>query len=149
MPELSEKSYDIARFYREHQLYYDYALREMRNGHKINHWIWFVFPQLRFLGSSSNSQYYGMEGKEEARQYYDDGYLGACLREISAVLLECRSDNPVEVMGSHIDADKLRSSMTLFYEATGDEVFSRVLDKFYGGKGDEATLAYLKSCDKN
>lgn len=141
------KKYDIERFYREHRLYYDFALREMQNGRKVNHWIWFIFPQLKIFGNSFNSQYYGMQDAEEARQYYEDEYLGGSLREITVALLGCKSDNPVEVMGGHTDAKKLRSSMTLFYEATGNELFMHVLEKFYGGKKDSATVSYLKKRD--
>ncbi len=148
---MSDRNYNIDRFYREHRLYYDTALREMKNGRKVNHWIWFIFPQLRFLGRSHNARFYGMEDKQEARLYYEDEYLGRCLREITYALLECKSDDPVVVMGGNgsgnIDAKKLQSSMTLFYEATGDELFAYVLDKFYDGKKDEETVSYLKNHD--
>ena len=138
----AEDKYNIKRFYSPHKEFYYTALREMKNGHKINHWIWYIFPQLKCLGQSSKSTYYGMENAEEARQYYNDAYLGPCLKEITAALLSCKSSNPIEVM-DYPDNLKLQSSMTLFYEATGDKLFSDVLDKFYGGKRDEATLAYL------
>ncbi len=142
---MSERKYDIERFYGEHRLCYEMALREIKNGQKINHWIWFIFPQLKNLGYSPNAQLYGMQSKEEARQYYEDEYLGRSLKEITAALLECKSDDPVEVMNGSTDAKKLRSSMTLFYEATGDKIFSDVLDKFYGGKRDGRTLSYLEN----
>ncbi len=133
----------IERFYCEHKLNYETALSEIRNGRKVSHWIWFIFPQLRVLGTSTKSDYYGIKNAEEARQYYNDAYLGEKLKEICRALLECESDNPLEVMG-YPDNLKLCSSMTLFYLATGDELFERVLDKFYGGKIDRKTESYIE-----
>ena len=139
-----EKKYDIERFYSAHKEFYYIALREMKNGYKINHWIWFIFPQLRILAHSEKATYYGIENADEARQYYEDPYLGESLREITAALLSCKSDDPVQVM-DYPDNLKLQASMTLFYEATGDSLFSDVLNKFYDGKRDESTLSYLNT----
>lgn len=94
-----ERDYNIERFYEAHKAFYEIALREMGNGYKINHWIWFIFPQLKALGHSHNAVYYGMENAEEARQYYNDSYLGSCLREITVALLSCGKNDPTEVMG--------------------------------------------------
>lgn len=138
----NQKKYNIERFYGEHRRWYGTALQEIRNGQKISHWIWFIFPQLSFLGRSNTAVYYGIESAEEARQYYNDEYLGKSLREITAALLKCEATDPVEVMGRPDDL-KLRSSMTLFYEVTGDKLFADVLEKFYEGKGDMATLSFL------
>lgn len=145
---MENKKYDIERFYYEHKLNFEYALKEIRNGRKVSHWIWYVFPQLKILGSSPRAISYGMEDAGEARAYYDDAYLGECFREICRALLSCESSNPLEVMG-YPDNLKLQSSMTLFYIATGDELFKRVLDKFYEGKTDAKTESYLELKNNN
>lgn len=141
---MKDKEFYIERFYYEHKLYYDTALREIKNGRKSSHWIWYIFPQLKILGSSEKAIYYGIENAEEAKAYYDDHYLGEKFREICRALLDCKSSNPFEVMG-YPDNMKLQSSMTLFYMATEDELFKKVLDKFYDGKTDEKTVSYLQS----
>lgn len=138
------QNYNIERFYKEHKEYYDDALREIKRGKKRSHWMWYIFPQLKFLGRSQTAVYYGIENIEEARAYYNDAYLGEKLREISVALLECESDDAFEVMG-YPDNLKLFSSMTLFYLATNDEIFKYVLDKFYGGKQDDATASFLSA----
>ena len=85
-----------------------------------------------------------MENAEEARLFYNNRYLGTNLKKICRALLECESSDALEVMGSP-DNLKLRSSMTLFYLATKDELFADVLNKFYGGKQCELTAAYLNN----
>lgn len=139
---MENKDYKIKRFYYEHKLNYDTALREIKKERKLTHWIWYVFPQLKVLGSSERAIYYGMENAEEAKAYYDDPYLGEKFREICQALLDCKSSNPLEVMG-YPDNMKLQSSMTLFYIATGDELFKKVLDKFYDGREDPQTIGCL------
>ncbi len=137
------KDYYIERFYREHRLNYETALKEIKNGRKQSHWIWYIFPQLKILGSSDKAIYYGIENDEEARLYYNDAYLGGKFREICQALIDCGSDNALEIMG-YPDNLKLCSSMTLFYIATGDELFGKVLDKFYSGKTDGRTVSFLQ-----
>lgn len=139
---MENKDYNIKRFYYEHKLSYDTALKEIKNERKFSHWIWYIFPQLKVLGSSDKAIYYGIENANEAKAYYDDPYLGEKFREICQALLECKSSNPLEVMG-YPDNIKLQSSMTLFYMATGDELFKKVLDKFYDGREDPQTIGCL------
>ena len=130
---------NISRFYEPHKLFFDVALREIKSGCKQSHWIWYVFPQLKSLGYSHNAIIYGLENVEEAKEFYNDSYLGKNLIEICRALLECKSNDALEVMG-YPDNLKLCSCMTLFYFATKDELFADVLQKFYGGKQDELTL---------
>jgi uncharacterized protein (DUF1810 family) len=69
--------------------------------------------------------------------------LGPRLRECCAALLDLPTSDAVGVCGP-VDALKLRSSMTLFGRAAPQEpVFGQVLEKFYGGEADPATLARL------
>ena len=67
---------------------YKQALEEVKNGRKINHWIWYIFPQLRCLGRSSRAHYYGIADRDEAQRYLEHPILGARIREITEVLLE-------------------------------------------------------------
>lgn len=119
---------------------YAIALREIKNGKKNSHWIWYIFPQLRGLGKSQPSYEYGISGYEEAKAYLAHPILSARLVEISEALLEHAGRDIVEILG-HTDAMKLRSSMTLFAIVSDpDSVFHRVLNCFYGGKPDIHTI---------
>ena len=122
---------------------YAKALDEMKQGQKMTHWIWYVFPQIQGLGKSFIAVYFSIYDLEEAVAYYQHPILGARLREITAVLLEIPSNNPWSVFGE-TDASKVRSCMTLFRQAArDDDLFSRVLDKFYRGIEDKRTLEQL------
>lgn len=134
---------NISRFYEPHKLFFDIALMEIKAGCKQSHWMWYIFPQLKSLGYSHNAIFYGLEDAEEAKEFYNDSCLGRNLREICHALLECKSNDALELMG-YTDNLKLCSSMTLFYYATKDELFADVLEKFYGGKQDELTLTQIR-----
>ena len=122
---------------------YEQALRELRAGRKQGHWIWFVFPQIAGLGHSETSRFYALSGLDEARAYVTDPVLGPRLVECVQALLDLPGDDAVAVLGP-IDAQKLRSSMTLFACAADDHpVFQRVLDKYFDGSLDEATISRL------
>lgn len=121
---------------------YERALAEVKDGMKIGHWIWYIFPQVKGLGMSYNSQYYGIEGLEEARAYLQHPVLGARLREITTAFLNLKDTNAEEVFGG-LDAMKVRSCMTLFDEVAEDDLFMQVLEKYYQGEKDELTLARL------
>ena len=121
---------------------YEQALRELRAGRKQGHWIWFVLPQIAGLGRSPTSRHYAIASLDEARDYLAHPVLGPRLVECAQALLDLPGDDPVAVLGS-IDAVKLRSSMTLFAAAGGDPVFRAVLDKYFAGEDDPATLTRL------
>lgn len=99
---------------------YETALEEIRQGRKRSHWIWYIFPQLKGLGRSYNSEYYGIASLEEAKEYLGDAVLRGRLLEISKALMEHKEEDIHSIMGG-IDAQKLRSSMTLFESAAGDD----------------------------
>ncbi len=92
---------------------YEEALAELRDGCKLGHWMWFVFPQVRGLGFSPMADYFGIGSWEEAEAYMADEVLGRRLIEAAEVLLGLEGSDPAAVLGS-IDALKLCSSMTLF-----------------------------------
>jgi len=121
---------------------YDRALEELRAGRKTSHWMWFVFPQIEGLGRSPTAVRYAITGLDEARAYLAHPLLGARLRECAQVLLDLGGRSAVDIFGG-IDAMKLRSSMTLFARAGEDPLFARVLDRYFDGEEDAATLGQL------
>lgn len=133
---------DLERFVQAQELMYPMAFDEVRNGRKRGHWLWYIFPQLKGLGMSENSQYYGINGIEEARAYLNHPILGARLREITAAFLALKGESAEGVFG-HLDALKVRSCMTLFNEVSDDDLFQRVLDRYYSGVADDRTLEML------
>lgn len=123
---------------------YTEALEEIRNGRKVGHWMWYIFPQLRGLGQSNMAWYYGIEDLDEAKAYLAHPVLGVRLREISVELLKLPESNAGMIFG-WTDSMKLRSCMTLFAIADESEpVFQQVLDKFYQGEMDAVTTGSLK-----
>lgn len=136
-------NYEISRFMKAHQSDYQRALSEIKNGKKVSHWMWYIFPQMKGLGHSPMSEYYGIRDLDEARAYLADPVLGKHLTEICEALLSLDTDDATEVMGQPDDR-KLKSSMTLFDAATESlDVFQMVLDKYYHGKKDCRTLKML------
>ena len=134
---------NLARFIKAQESDYKTALAEIRSGHKRSCWMWYIFPQIQGLGSSGTARYYAVEDYEEAKEYMENPVTGGHLREISEALLKLESDDATQVMGWPDDL-KLRSSMTLFALATKEnEVFLKVLDKFYDNKPDAQTVDIL------
>ncbi|MBP1240060.1 uncharacterized protein (DUF1810 family) [Frigoribacterium sp. PvP120] len=122
---------------------FDRALRELRNGNKRTHWMWFVFPQAAGLGTSETSRRYAIGSIGEARAYLAHPLLGPRLLDSVDALLELPGDDAVAVLGD-VDATKLRSSLTLFAQADPSERrFSDALAKFFDGQLDPATLEHL------
>jgi uncharacterized protein (DUF1810 family) len=135
--------YDLQRFVDAQGRVYDTVVAELRGGRKRTHWMWFVFPQLRGLGSSPTAMRFAISSIDEARAYLDHELLGARLRECAGLVSRIDGRTAEEIFGWPDDM-KLRSSMTLFARAADDNAeFVAVLDKFYGGEEDPATLARL------
>lgn len=121
---------------------YSQALSEIGNGRKRSHWIWYIFPQIKGLGFSYYSQYYGISSLQEAKDYLENELLRNRLFEITESLLLHKGENIEDIMGG-IDALKLKSSMTLFDAVLPGSVFADVLDEFYAGERCERTLKFL------
>ena len=122
---------------------YKTALSEMKQGYKVSHWIWYVFPQIQGLGLSETTAFFSIRDLSEAKDYYAHPILGTRLIEICTVLLNIPSDDPMSVFG-YPDAFKVRSCMTLFMHAAPEqELFQKVLDKFCRGVEDENTVKLL------
>ena len=124
---------------------YERALRELRNGQKRTHWMWFVFPQLAGLGRSPMARRFAISGLPEATAYLAEPLLCRRLVACGQALTALPGTDPVAVLGS-IDALKLRSSMTLFAQVDGSSpVFGEVLEQYFAGERDLTTLALLRS----
>src|SRR4051812_36385636 len=105
--------------------------------------MWFVFPQVAGLGHSPTAHYYAISCREEAEVYLAHPMLGPRLIECAGIVAALDESDPVAVFG-HIDAIKLRSSVTLFAAVAPDQpVFQAVIDKYFDGKLDEATTSRL------
>jgi uncharacterized protein (DUF1810 family) len=135
--------FDLQRFVEAQAPVYRSVLDELRAGRKRGHWMWFVFPQLRGLGSSPMAARYGISSLEEARAYLRHDLLGPRLHECTQLVNRVHGRSVAEIFGSPDDL-KLRSSMTLFARATDDnEDFVALLGKYYDGRRDPLTVARL------
>ena len=134
-----EVHYDLERFVEAQELDYISALNEVKNGEKRGHWIWYIFPQIKGLGHSYNSEFFGISSKEEAKAYLDHPVLGARLREITQALLDCGNPSADDIFGFP-DVLKVRSCMTLFDLVAPDDIFNDVLYKYYEGQRCDKTI---------
>lgn len=137
---------DLERFVIAQEKKYLIALEEIKSGFKRGHWMWFIFPQVEGLGRTNTSNFYGIKGLEEAKEYLNHQILGPRLKEITNELLLLNVSEAEQIFGFP-DCLKLRSSMTLFnlVDDTEDNLFLRVLDRFYDGQSDDKTLDLLKT----
>jgi uncharacterized protein (DUF1810 family) len=120
------------------------ALDELKRGRKQSHWMWFMFPQLRGLGFSATSDFYGIGSLDEARAYLNHPLLGQRLILLTRTVLDVERRDLKAIFGSPDDM-KFRSSMTLFALAAGkdEDIFQRALDRYCSGEMDRRTLAQL------
>jgi uncharacterized protein (DUF1810 family) len=138
-----EDPFNLERFVEAQAKDYSRALAELRAGRKQTHWIWYVLPQLRGLGSSARADFYGIGSAEEAVAYLAHPVLGQRLRECVAAMNALGGRSAVQVLGE-IDAAKFRSCLTLFRSVDPkDEGFGEALDKFFAGVADERSLVLL------
>jgi uncharacterized protein (DUF1810 family) len=137
--------FDLMRFVDAQAPVYRTVVDELRGGRKRGHWMWFVFPQLRGLGSSPMAYRYGISSLEEARAYLRHDLLGPRLLECTELVNRVQGRSITEIFGSPDDL-KLCSSMTLFAHATDDnQDFVALLTKYYRGRHDPLTVARLTS----
>jgi len=136
-------SFALQRFLDAQDRVYERVLDELRAGAKRSHWIWFIFPQLSQLGSSSTAKTFGIGSLAEAQAYLAHPVLGARLRECARLVAAVQGRSVDDIFGWP-DNLKVRSSMTLFTHATDDNAdFVAVLDKFYDGEQDARTVELL------
>ncbi|MBS1797384.1 MAG: DUF1810 domain-containing protein [Acidobacteria bacterium] len=133
--------FDLERFVRAQAGDYPEALSEIRAGRKTSHWMWYIFPQFKGLGHSSMAVRYSIKSPEEARAYLDHPVLGRRLAECAEAVLAVEGRTASEIFGFPDDM-KLKSSMTLFERAAGEEdsLFAHVLDRYFQGERDRRTL---------
>jgi len=145
---VGEIDYDLNRFIEAQDTghAYNQVLKEIREGKKQSQWIWFIFPQIKGLGHSYNSEFYGLNGIEEAKAYLEHPELGSRLKDITMALLD--SDKPsIDEVFDFPDNLKVRSCMTLFDMISPNDIFKKVLDKYYDGKTCEKTIWRLEFRD--
>lgn len=136
-----EERFDLDRFVQAQEEVYPTAFVEISRGAKRGHWMWFIFPQLRGLGTSSMAKRYGIASLDEARAYLDHPVLGQRLRQCVEALQDLTATNALEVFGE-VDAMKLRSSLTLFVLADGGPIFEAALAR-WSGSMDERTAGLI------
>jgi uncharacterized protein (DUF1810 family) len=138
-----EDPFDLDRFVNAQAAMYPQVLAELQAGEKRSHWIWFIFPQIKSLGHSSTSEFYGIGSLEEARAYLRHPVLGPRLQECTRLVLDVEK-RPIEQILGFPDDLKFRSSMTLFARAAGEnDLFSDALKKYFNGEPDPRTLELL------
>jgi uncharacterized protein (DUF1810 family) len=135
--------YNLDRFLEAQASNYEDALAELNAGSKQSHWSWYVFPQIRGLGSSPTSVRYAIGSRAEASAYIAHPVLGLRLRECVNAMLGQRGLTAAQILGD-IDAQKFRSCLTLFLQVAPNEgVFSDALKKYFDGVPDQKTLSIL------
>ena len=139
----AEDPFHLDRFLQAQEPVMAAVRRELTEGRKRTHWMWFVFPQLRGLGRSATAQFYGIASLDEARAYLAHPVLGARLRECTGIVNRVEGRSAHEIFGSPDDM-KLHSSVTLFSRVDpGDAVFREALAKYFGGVPDQPTVELL------
>jgi uncharacterized protein (DUF1810 family) len=135
--------YDLQRFVDAQNSVYDRVSSELREGRKRSHWIWFIFPQIRGLGSSPMARKFAVSSLAEATAYLAHPILGPRLAECTE-LVNLVEGRPIEQIFDYPDDLKFRSSMTLFAHATSDnQLFLDAVRKYFEGEFDPATLKRL------
>ena len=139
---------DLVRFLDAQSDVHDKVAKELAEGRKQTHWMWFVLPQLAGLGHSSMAQRYAIRDLDQARRYLADPLLGSRLRRDVRLMTSHTGKSPLDILGSP-DHLKFRSCLTLFAEAASDDsdqaLFKQALGQFYGGKADPRTMELLRS----
>ena len=135
--------YNLRRFVYAQQAVYETVCRELRQGRKESHWMWFIFPQIKGLGHSEMARKFAISSRDEAKAYLAHPVLGPRLRECSRIVADLEGKSVEDIFG-YPDDMKFRSSMTLFAQTAKDnEIFKRCLEKYLGGEADPATLVLL------
>jgi uncharacterized protein (DUF1810 family) len=136
--------YDLERFVKAQARVFDQVCAELRAGEKRSHWMWFVFPQVKGLGSSEMARRYAISSLDEARAYLQHPLLGSRLEECTR-LVNAVQGRTLEQIFHQPDSMKFHSSMTLFAHAASDRmIFREALAKYCNGALDPKTIDQLK-----
>lgn len=143
MPMATDDPYNLQRFLDAQESVIAGVMAELKQGRKLGHWIWFIFPQLKGLGHSANSEFFGITSLSEAAAYLQHPLLGPRLVECTQLVNAVKRRSAQDIFGE-IDAMKFRSSMTLFAKAAPDkQIFLAALQKYFAGEFDPLTVAHL------
>lgn len=119
------------------------AVDELTAGKKDSHWMWWVFPQLRALGTSERAVYYGLADADEARAYLANDMLQERLLKVTNIVLGLTTTD-IEAVFGDVDARKLQAAWTLFEAVATDKTpFATGLDRYFDGERHSATLAEI------
>jgi uncharacterized protein (DUF1810 family) len=140
---MTSDPHNLQRFLDAQHPIYGQVRDELLAGQKETHWMWFIFPQIKGLGSSATAQKYAIQGIDEAKAYLNHPLLGFRLRECTQLVNAVNGRSIEEIFG-YPDHLKFHSSMTLFAKAhAAEKVFTAALDKYFNGKADRRTLENL------
>ncbi|XOF32482.1 MAG: DUF1810 domain-containing protein [Candidatus Electrothrix sp. YB6] len=140
----SRDPFDLQRFVRAQNSVWRQVVRELRQGRKQTHWMWFVFPQVQGLGRSAVAEQYAIRSMEEAEAYLAHTVLGSRLQECVQLTLAVKGRSAGELFG-YPDELKFRSCLTLFRETVGENsLFTHALDRYFSGRGDWLTVDIIK-----
>ena len=143
MPATIADPYNLRRFVDAQANVFEHVVDELREGRKRSHWMWFIFPQIAGLGSSSMAERYAISGRDEAAAYMQHEVLGPRLRRCTELVNQVKNRTVEEIFG-YPDNLKFRSSITLFHSMeSGQNIFHAALEKYFAGKPDFATLALV------
>lgn len=137
-----EDPFDLQRFVDAQDAGFEGVLLELRRGDKQGHWMWFIFPQMKGLGSSGMAQRYAISSRAEAEAYLAHPVLGPRLIQCTELMNAAQGHSAERILGP-VDAMKFRSSMTLFREVSPNGPFERALNKYFAGEPDTRTLQLL------
>jgi uncharacterized protein (DUF1810 family) len=133
----------LSRFVEAQDESYEDIIRELKNGKKVTHWMWYIFPQIAGLGFSSTARFFAIQTREEAQAYLDHPILGERLLDCTGIVIAHQGKSAVGMFGD-VDAMKFKSSMTLFMSLAGsDSVYQNAIDKYFKGEPDRKTLEIL------
>jgi len=140
---MSHDPYNLTRFVQAQGRDYEQALAEIRAGEKRSHWMWYIFPQFKGLGSSPTSMHYAISSAGEAAAYLAHPLLGPRLLECAESALQVADRSALAIFGSPDDM-KLRSSATLFASVSSEgSVFHRIIEKYFEGEKDVRTVELM------
>jgi uncharacterized protein (DUF1810 family) len=143
---MNSDPFNLHRFITAQDAVMESVLTELRAGQKASHWMWFVFPQIQGLGSSSVAQRYAIACREEGRAYHKHLVLGTRLKVCTQLVLNIEGRSAKQIFG-YPDDLKFRSCMTLFADLIPQElIYHDALQKYFAGDPDARTLQILSTC---
>jgi len=140
---MSDSTGNLNRFIEAQNDAYEEIVQELKNGKKLTHWMWYIFPQITGLGFSSTAKFFAIQNPCEAQAYLNHPILGQRLLECTKTVLTLKGKSAMGIFGD-IDALKFKSSMTLFMSIAGsDSAFQDAIEKYFEGAPDRKTLDML------